>query len=109
MYLSIILKKSISWIILITMCLADFGSTIPISSYTHFNEKPYPNNYLEAESFTPANTTYYDTAGRQVKTVNGDGTVLSETIYDTENRILQTVDAKGMVSENMYNCIIINT
>ena len=50
-------------------------------------------------------TTYYDTAGREYKTVNGDGAILSETIYDTENRILQTVDAKGMVSENIYNSL----
>ncbi len=50
-------------------------------------------------------TTYYDTAGREYKTVNGEGVLLLETIYDTENRILQSVDAKGMVSENVYNSL----
>ena len=50
-------------------------------------------------------TTYYDTAGREYKTVNGEGVLLSEIIYDTENRILQSVDAKGMVSENVYNSL----
>nr|MCR5700745.1 fibronectin type III domain-containing protein [Lachnospiraceae bacterium] len=50
-------------------------------------------------------TSYYDTAGREYKTVNGDGVLLSETVYDTENRILQSVDAKGMVSENVYNSL----
>ena len=50
-------------------------------------------------------TTYYDEAGRPVKTVDGDNTVLSETIYDTEGRVLQTVDARGMVTENVYNAL----
>ena len=58
MYLSIVLKKIISWIMLMTTCIVDFGSTIPISAYTHFNEKSYPNTYREAESFTPSNITY---------------------------------------------------
>ena len=50
-------------------------------------------------------TTWYDTAGRAVKTTDGDNNTLSETIYDTESRVLQTVDAKGMVTENIYNAL----
>ena len=50
-------------------------------------------------------TTWYDTAGRGVKTTDGENHILSETIYDTENRVLQTVDARGMVTENTYNTL----
>ena len=50
-------------------------------------------------------TTWYDAAGRAVKTTDGENNILSETVYDTENRVLQTVDAKGMVTENIYNTL----
>ena len=47
--------------------------------------------------------TYYDSAGRAYKTMNGENQVLSETFYDTEGRILQTVDSKGLLTEYVYN------
>ncbi|HCJ08698.1 MAG TPA: hypothetical protein DHV96_10180, partial [Lachnospiraceae bacterium] len=48
-------------------------------------------------------TSWYDTAGREIRTTNAEGNVLSEYTYDKQNRILQSVDAKGMVTSYGYD------